>query len=346
VWPRRAAWASGIVALVGAAGCNTIEVFGWVWANQATVASYTPDPAHQYNNTGGTSTVTRSAMGVYQVTFALLGGVHGGNVQVTARGPGSAHCKVNGWQNTAPAVTAEIRCFAGSTPADSEFLASFEATDRADSAVAYAHYDPPATPMVSVTPDPARAWNVTGIYTPTHSVLLAGPVSGFAMENVTADSSGPEFCGFSVNRVTCWDASGAPVDIPFSYVKGLGRVPASRKGAYAVYDPAPGSTVSPITPTSQFDSFSTASPMVVTRASIGSYTVSVPGAATPSASGSVLVHVTALDLGPVGAPVHCKPAGWFNSGLDVVVQVACFMVKAGTDVPTDDGFHLSYIVAP
>ena len=201
---------------------------------------------------------------------------------------------MTGWQTTGTTVTAGVRCFQGPTPTDSEFTASYEATNQADSAVAYAHYDPPATPTVTVIPDPARAWNVTGIYTPIHSVLLAGAVTGFAMENVTADGAGPEFCGFSVSRVTCWDASGAPVDIPFSYVKGLGRVPLSRRGAYAVYDIAPGNIYPPFTPHTQQSSFSTASLIVVTRLSAGLYAVLIPGAASVSAGASVLVHVTAL----------------------------------------------------
>jgi hypothetical protein len=342
----RTAWVLTTFALLAPIGCGTTEVFGWVWANQTIAASYTPDATHQYNTSGGASSVTRSGTGVYQVTFAGLGGVHGGNVQVTARGSDSARCKVSGWQTTGSTVTAGVRCFQGPTPADSEFLASYEATNHADSAVAYAHYDPPATPTVTAIPDLARAWNVTGIYTPIHSVLLAGAVTGFAMENVTADGAGPEFCGFGVNRVTCWDASGAAVDTPFSYVKGLGRVPTSRRGAYAVYDIAPGDTYPPFTPQTQQSSFSTASLIVITRLSVGLYAVLIPGAASASAGGSVLVQVTALDLGAVGGPVNCKPVTWNNASADVVVQVACFMTTNGLDTPTEDGFQMSYIVAP
>ena len=59
--------------------------------NQTTAASYMPDATHQYNTSGAVRSVTRSGTGVYQVTFAGLGGVHAGNVQVTALGLNSAH---------------------------------------------------------------------------------------------------------------------------------------------------------------------------------------------------------------------------------------------------------------
>lgn len=325
------------------AGCAT-EVFGWVWANQSVAASYAPDATHQYNSSGSSSSVTRSGTGVYEVTFAGLGGIHGGNVQVSARGPDSVRCKIDGWQTTGPAVTVGVRCFQGATPADSEFLASYEAINQSVTGLAYAHYDPPATPAVSVTPDPARASNVTSIYVPIHSVTLASPVTGFAMEHVTADGSGPEFCSFGVTRVTCWNASGGAVDTAFSYVKGLGLVPASRQGAYVVYDIAPGGIYPPMTPSTQHSSFSTTASIVVTRLSVGLYAVLIPGAASSSAN--VLVHVTALSLGSVGEPVYCKPVTWNSAGADVVLQVACFHTTTGPGTPVEDGFQASYIVSP
>jgi hypothetical protein len=332
---------AAIFALLAPAGCAH-EAFGWVWANQSTMASYTPDATHQYNSASSSNTVTRSGTGVYEVVFAGLGGLHGGNVQVTARGADAALCKVAGWQTAGQTVTAEVRCFQGLAAADSEFLASYEAVDQAISALAYTHYDPPATPTVTVTPDPARSWNVTGIYTPIHQVLLATPISGFAIEHVTADGTGPEFCGFSVNRVTCWYPSGSPVDTAFSYVKGLGRVDSVRHGAYAVYDIAPGGVYPSFTPSTQHNSFSTTSSITVSRIATGLSAVLIPGAA--SAGANVLVHVTALDLGGNGGPVYCKPVTWNNASADVIVQVACFRSTTGPGTAFDDGFQVSYIV--
>jgi len=337
--------ALAVLALVAVPTCSSTQSFGWVWASQAMAASYTPDPNHQYNTSGNASSVVRSGIGAYQVVFAGLGGVHGGNVQITARGPDSVRCKVAGWQADGKVVTANVRCFEGRDPADSEFMASYEATGAADPGLAYAHYDPPATPTVTVIPDPARAWNVSGVYLPIHSVLLSVRVNSFAMEHVTADGAGPEFCGFSVNRVTCWDASGAPIDTAFSYVNGLAIAPWSGiQAAYVVYDIAPGNTYPPLTPYTQHNWF--IGSIVVTRISAGLYAVLIPGAA--KAGANVLVHVTALDLGASGAPVYCKPVTWNPAGADVVVQVACFHVTTagGSGTPTEDGFQLSYLAPP
>jgi hypothetical protein len=330
------------LVLLGLGGCTPSEVFGWVWADQPGAASYTPAADHQFNSLGATNTVSRSAVGTYEVTFSGLGGVHGGNVQVTARGADSVRCKAAGWQTTGPDVTASVRCFSGMAAADGEFLASYEAIDHADPQLAYTHYDPPPAPMVTVAPDPTRSWNVTGVYQPTHTVLFTSPVTGFAIEHVTADGTGPELCSFGVLRVTCFDAAGGPTETAFSYVKGLGRLPGSAlRGAYAVYDIAPGGIYPPMAPHVQQSSFSS-TPITVTRLGVGLYAVLLPGAATPQ--GNALVHVTALDLGASGAPVMCKLVTWNAAGADVVVQVACFLVAAGAVTPTEDGFHVSYLV--
>jgi hypothetical protein len=311
------------------------------------MASYTPDGTHQYNSLGNTNTITRVGPGQYTVTFAGLAGVHGGNVQVTPRGSDSVLCKVDGWQASGTDVTAGVFCVQGVTATDSEFLASFEAINQADPDLAYTHYDPPATPVVTETPDPTRSWDVTGIYTPTHQVLLTTPVSGFAMEHVTGDVQGADFCNFAIPpAVRCWDASGAPVDKAFSYVKGLGRIPESAlRGAYAVYDIAPGDVFPSYVPGTQHSSFSSTS-IVVSRLSVGLYAVLIPGAA--SGGSNAMVHVTAFDLGAGelvdGAPVYCKPVTWNNAGADVVVQVTCFLTPGAT--PTDDAFQMSYIVPP
>jgi len=70
--------------------------------------------------------------------------------------------------------------------------------------------------------------------------------------------------------------------------------------------------------------------------------VSIPAGASGGAN--ALVHVTALDLGAVGAPVYCKPASWSAVGPDVAVRVMCYQKSTGQLLPVDDGFQMSYIV--
>jgi hypothetical protein len=90
--------ALAVLALIGVAGCAPVATFGWVWADQPTVASYTPNATHQYNSAANTNTVAHPAQGQYVVTFPRLAvrggnvppgqtGLDDGNVQVTAQGP-------------------------------------------------------------------------------------------------------------------------------------------------------------------------------------------------------------------------------------------------------------------
>jgi len=87
---------------------------GYVWANNATSASYSPSAGYSYNSTGGANTITRSGVGVYAVTFAGLvpPAAPFGNVQVTAYGGGAGYCKVASWVGT-PDLTVSVRCFDG-----------------------------------------------------------------------------------------------------------------------------------------------------------------------------------------------------------------------------------------
>ena len=98
---------------------------GYIWADQPGAASYTPNVNYNYNNRGGSNTVTRQSAGVYTVTFPGLRA--GGNPQVTAysgygNGP-SAHCELSGWTTgRATTTTVGVLCFnASGAPADEYF---------------------------------------------------------------------------------------------------------------------------------------------------------------------------------------------------------------------------------
>jgi hypothetical protein len=56
----------------------------------------TGDPRGNYNSSGGTVTVRTRGTGVYEVTFAGLAGITGGNAQLTTQG--QATCSIGGWQ--------------------------------------------------------------------------------------------------------------------------------------------------------------------------------------------------------------------------------------------------------
>ena len=90
---------------------------GYVWANNASAASYTPAKPYQYNSAKKVDTASRSTVGVYTVTLPGLGrSVATGDVQVTAYGSTDDFCQVGSWSSSGSKMLAIVRCF---TPADS-----------------------------------------------------------------------------------------------------------------------------------------------------------------------------------------------------------------------------------
>src|SRR4029079_10067782 len=73
----------------GGAG-NTVA---FLWANNPTAASYTPNLTSQYNNRGGPATISHTTTGWYTILFPdSVGPVDAGSVKVTAHGSGSGVC--------------------------------------------------------------------------------------------------------------------------------------------------------------------------------------------------------------------------------------------------------------
>jgi hypothetical protein len=100
----------------------------FLWADQASSASYTPSTSYQYNSTGGTNTMTRSAVGVYEAVIPGLNTL-GGTVQVTAYGSGAGRCKVSGWGPDVDGQHIGVLCFDSSGAAsDQRFTLVFAAT--------------------------------------------------------------------------------------------------------------------------------------------------------------------------------------------------------------------------
>lgn len=99
---------------------------GFLWADQPTAASYTPNTNWNYNNRGTLNTVTRSGTGVYTATFPNLRG--GGNPQVTAYSSGgaAAHCEISSWTARGATTEVGVLCFDGhGNPADEYYSLSY-----------------------------------------------------------------------------------------------------------------------------------------------------------------------------------------------------------------------------
>ena len=74
-------------------GDPTTPTVAFLWANEPTAPSYTPDLDYQYNPGGGTNTIVRTSTGNYTATLPGLTQT-GGTVIVTAYGSAPAHCQV------------------------------------------------------------------------------------------------------------------------------------------------------------------------------------------------------------------------------------------------------------
>jgi hypothetical protein len=93
----------------------------YAWANHPTAASYTPAPRYQFTDSGQRVTITRLATGNYAVH--VPDDLSGGNVQVTAYGGSSAHCKVHFWT---PGAGIRVLCVStAGSPVDTFFDVSF-----------------------------------------------------------------------------------------------------------------------------------------------------------------------------------------------------------------------------
>lgn len=102
-----------------------VEYSGYVWADQPSVASYTPAAAYQFNSVGGSNTIARTAVGTYTVNLPSLG-TSGGHVQVTAYGAGSNECKVSSWGPSGTTQKVNVRCVnTAGAAADSYFTMNY-----------------------------------------------------------------------------------------------------------------------------------------------------------------------------------------------------------------------------
>jgi hypothetical protein len=93
----------------------------FLWADQPTEASYTPNLSYQYNSTGAANTMVRNGTGSYTASIPGLT-KKGGNVQVTAYGSVPARCKVSSWSSSESGTSANVLCFDGTGAAADEMF--------------------------------------------------------------------------------------------------------------------------------------------------------------------------------------------------------------------------------
>jgi hypothetical protein len=214
--------------------------FGYVWANNPTLPSYTPSTAYQFNSTGALNTITRFGAGTYRVSLPGLGGL-GGTVKVTAYGSGNASCKVTSWGTFFGDEPVNVLCQTpAGAPVDSQFTMTFDA----DIGLLGTLTDPwPAVPeraylwandpsSAAYTPSLSYQYNsgggtntVTRSSIGVYQVTLPGIGTSRGHVEITAYGSDSSRCKVAswgasgsdeLVNVRCFDPAGAPVDARYA----------------------------------------------------------------------------------------------------------------------------------
>jgi hypothetical protein len=106
---------------------GTANYLAYALADQPSSAAYTPSAKFQYDNRGGTITVTRSGVGMYQVAIPNIAS-YPTSVQVTAYGAKLRRCAVLDWYpGTDGTQLVDVECVNPvDVPADSKFVVSMQ----------------------------------------------------------------------------------------------------------------------------------------------------------------------------------------------------------------------------
>ncbi len=213
---------------------------GYLYSNRINAeGAYTPDPWYQWNSAGQRNRVTRTDVGRYNVEFPGVS-INGGTVRLTAFGPNSDYCTIDGWGSSSVGVS----CFAtNGTAKDSAFSIDF--TDSAFTGTyGYAWANEPSTaryvpagswqkveilgvPGAAVSPVVINRSSVGNYLVEIPGVApfsSAVTVSAYGSNNNCKVASwnagasvGPNLADRRENvNVLCFNASGAPADSFFA----------------------------------------------------------------------------------------------------------------------------------
>ncbi|MGA2189785.1 MAG: hypothetical protein ABSH33_14725 [Steroidobacteraceae bacterium] len=219
------------------------EGAAFLWANQPTTSSYTPDSSYNYNSTGGTNTILRNSTGNYTVTIAgLAKGKSGfdheqGDVQVTAYGSTPIRCAVVYWFTSTPNTTVNVQCYnSAGAAADEDFSLAFALRTAFGSAGsstvgAYGWDDIPAETYVVQPPAQYNGFktgpltaqydvNNNGLYTVTIPGDISWTASNVVVTAVDNDTAGAycnvESWGTQTIDIACYNQGGALSDSQFN----------------------------------------------------------------------------------------------------------------------------------
>jgi hypothetical protein len=298
----------------------------YLWADDPTNGSYTPDPAYLFNPAPGVffdeAQIDRLDTGLYDIRFQDLDllGENDGHVQVSAYGFTPAHCKLE----SSSGDSARVRCrnLAG-TPVDSRFNLLFIKQEAARENLSYGWVDDAIasngvmSPSSSTSPGGSISWQRTGTgeYGLVFTDLEDYGVDGGSIQ-VTAYGTDDAWCKIvswnapSAN-VRCWSSAGAPMDSRFMiHWHRTARRPFNQEYAFATSQIPTASH----TPSGSHFYNRSGGGVSFTRAGTGQYTVHWPGMENVGSDGGAVMASI------VSGPGHCKPELWS----DTQAEIRCF----------------------
>lgn len=243
-----AAVMASTLAVTSAVGADAAgHGYAYVWASDPTSdigVAYTPALGYQANSTGAQNTITRTATGVYAVTFPGIGAL--GTATVSAYGTSgddpNARCKIQNWVATSGIGTQlTVLCYSrAGAPVDSMFTALYTYVASSPTQAGYLWNDQPSSSLNrTITPSRMYQFNSAGA---TNTIVRTGTgvyhvrlpqighvkgdswdVALTAYGTPTADPSA--FCSGNgdlstasdaIIEVTCRTATGNPVNSSFA----------------------------------------------------------------------------------------------------------------------------------
>lgn len=374
--PRRVGVGSIIAALLVVMACMNLSggttvsaqatvSKAYVWANEPSTDSYTPNEDYQFNSTGELNTITRTGVGVYVVN--LPGMVKEGNIQVTATGgsdsdgiAGNVCAIVTNPTSADNALQQGVNCYdTEGAPADTGFLLLYTQGDvflGTYSAYLYAN-DRSAE---SYTPDTNYQFNSTGAAnTITRSavgdyvVTLPGLGVGRGNIQVTSANDTPgvscmvNYWGITEDQaktvnVICFDADGALFDTPFTLLHVVGSTSSEEveiwpRGAYVFQ--GHGEQAARFVPNEAYQFNTTGAANEAEWLDTGHYYVYLTGLGVEG--GTFQVTAVVGQYGLETTANACSIPRWILDGENMVVEVHCF----GPDgTLQDSAFTVMYVI--
>lgn len=234
------------------------DSFFWIVADQPSrTTAYEPDAGINYTEYA-TPQVRRTRRGDYEIRYRGAA-IRGGNVQVTALGTGTPHCKVRRWNRSGSDQLIRVRCFNRlGERSDSAFSLHFVKGGQRGYVWASNARATSYTPALSYQHNPTGARNtIRRIARGQYMINFPGLIRGKGNVQVTAYGEGNERCKVvawanSKATVACYDDDGQKVDTKFTAI--AEETPGDFTGFFAWADQPTRSFYTPST-TYQYNTF-------------------------------------------------------------------------------------------